>query len=229
MYRPQPARREVADDLTLVAAGGEGPDFNLAFVYGPVEPDAVFARGAAFFGEGRAFSVCVEDGAAPALEAALRGRGWNLDEEEPGMVLCDLPQSAPPPPLGLEIVTVGNAGRLAEFRRMSGTGARYVPSLEAATDPGVALLIGYVDGVPVATARLACLDNVVEITGVVTVPEMRHRGFGTAMTWAAVVEGRRRGCTAAALTASELGYPVYLRMGFLPVTVFRTYMPAAGD
>jgi hypothetical protein len=27
------------------------------------------------------------------------------------------------------------------------------------------------------------------------------------------------------LTASEMGYPVYLRMGFVPVCRYRTYLP----
>ncbi|HET8631928.1 MAG TPA: hypothetical protein VFL91_31265 [Thermomicrobiales bacterium] len=33
-----------------------------------------------------------------------------------------------------------------------------------------------------------------------------------------------RGCRAATLTASEMGYPVYVRMGFAPVGTFRTYL-----
>ena len=45
------------------------------------------------------------------------------------------------------------------------------------------------------------------------------------MTWAVLAEGARRGCVSAMLTATPMGYPVYVRMGFQPVVVFRTYMP----
>jgi len=52
---------------------------------------------------------------------------------------------------------------------------------------------------------------------------MRRRGYGAAMTWAAIAEGVKRGCTAAALRATEMGESVYAAMGFVDVCTFRTY------
>ena len=39
----------------------------------------------------------------------------------------------------------------------------------------------------------------------------------------AVGAGREAGCTAFFLTATELGYPVYVKMGFVPICTMRTY------
>jgi GNAT superfamily N-acetyltransferase len=169
--------------------------------------------------------VAVEVGVAPGVEDALERRGWHLDAEEPALVLCPLPAEFPPPPAALTIRTVIDASGLDIFRSVSATPSVFLPSLAAALDPAVALLVGYDAGGPVATARVTQLASITDITGVVTVPAARRRGYGTALTWAAVAEGRTRGGTAAMLTATALGYPVYVRMGFRPAGVYRTYLP----
>jgi predicted N-acetyltransferase YhbS len=66
---------------------------------------------------------------------------------------------------------------------------------------------------------------VADINGVRVLPEFRRRGFGTALTWATVAEAARLGCHAAVLTSTEMGYAVYVRMGFHPVCTLRTYVP----
>jgi hypothetical protein len=45
------------------------------------------------------------------------------------------------------------------------------------------------------------------------------------MTWAVLAEGAQRDCISALLTATTIGLPIYVRMGFEPVTVYRTYLP----
>lgn len=52
------------------------------------------------------------------------------------------------------------------------------------------------------------------INNVATHPDLRANGYGAALTWAAVAEGARRGCTHSILQASESGYPVYRKMGY---------------
>ncbi len=221
-YRTEPGRHVVHDDLVLTAMGGDGPDFNNMAVLGPIAPERAFALADAFFDTG--YCVTVESEVAEPVEQALRAQGWDLDEEEPALVLAPLPAIPPTPPdLAIHLVTTDAS--FADFMTISHTVHRWVPSLRAAMDPDVALLVGYVGDEAVATARLACYGDVGEITGVVTMPAHRRRGLGTAMTWAAIAEGARRGCTAMTLTASEMGYPVYLRMGFVPVCRFRTYLP----
>ena len=83
--------------------------------------------------------------------------------------------------------------------------------------PGMTFYIGYLDGAPVATSQLAVSYGIAGVHTVSTLPAYRGRGIGEAMTWRAVLDGRAEGCDAAYLQASEMGYPVYQRMGFLHV------------
>lgn len=222
-YRTNTGRQMVYDDLILVSAGQPGADFNTAMVLGAIAPERAFALADAFFG-GTGYSVVVEVESAAPVEAAVQAHGWALDEEEPALVLALIPAPPPPPPvLTIRLVTTDAA--YEDFFAISHTAHRWIPSLAAATDPAVALFVGYDGDAPVATSRIARYQDVGDITGVVTLPTHRRRGIGTAMTWAAIAEGARRGCTAMTLNATAMGFPVYRRMGFVPVCTYRTYLP----
>jgi hypothetical protein len=43
---------------------------------------------------------------------------------------------------------------------------------------------------------VTCLESIVELMGIVTVATARRRGYGMALTWAALAAGRVRDCTA---------------------------------
>jgi ribosomal protein S18 acetylase RimI-like enzyme len=184
-YRSTPGKHAVHDGLVLTSTGVPGPDTNYAFVYGPIAPAHVFELASEFFGN-REYAITIEVESAPAMPAALEARGWVLDEEEPALALAPIPPQLPAPPDELKVEVVTNASGFETFRAVARIGARWIPSLAAATDPAVALLVGYVDGAPVATARLGVFGAVADITSVTTVPELRRRGLGTAMTWAAI-------------------------------------------
>lgn len=224
-YQPGAYRREDHAAFTLFA--DDAAEDVYAIVLGAVSPLQFFARAAAFFDANAPYSVTIEVGIAAELEHALEGDHWQLDEEERALVMPHIPAMFPPYPSELAIRLVTDPAAFAAFHTITRTPPRFVPSLEAAMDPAVALLVGYTAGRPVATARLSCLGTIADVMGVTTVPDQRRRGYGTAMTWAAIAEGARRGCTAASLTATPQGYPVYLRMGFEPVGTFRTYVPTA--
>lgn len=83
--------------------------------------------------------------------------------------------------------------------------------------------IARLDGVPVAAAALFDAAGVAGIYNVATVPEARGRGIGRAVTATAIQEGVARGHRVAVLGASELGYPVYRRLGFREVSRLRSY------
>lgn len=225
-YRPEPGRFAVHEGLVLTASGGTDPAFNSVVVFDPLPAEQVFDRARAFFGD-VPYSVVVESDAAWPTEAAVRARGWVLDEEEPALVLTPLPTPFPTAPAGLAIQRVTTEAGFAAFLAISETPRHWVPSLAAATDPAVTLFVGWVGAEPVATSRLTYCDNVGEILGVVTAPAHRRQGFATALTWAACAEGARRGCRAMTLTATAMGYPVYRAMGFVPVCTYRTYLPPA--
>jgi predicted acetyltransferase len=66
----------------------------------------------------------------------------------------------------------------------------------------------------VATATLVPSTGVAGIYNVATLPEARGQGIGAAMTATVLRAGRDLGCHTAILIASELGEPVYRRVGF---------------
>lgn len=227
-YRPAAVRRATHGPITLVMAGDRGPNFNSTLVLGPAQAEQVFALAEAFFEDPGGYSILVDAEVAGMIEDGLRAQGWWLDEEEPALVLTPLPATTVPPP-ELSVRQVVDAAGFTDFQAISKTPSVFLPSLAAALDPAAALFVGYVEGLPVACSRLVCLGRIAELMGIVTVPTARRRGYGTALTGAAVAAARERGCTAATLTASAMGYPVYLRMGFRPAGLYRTYLPPKAD
>lgn len=218
-------RQELHDHLALTSLGGAGFEENYVLVLGPVVPSHLFERAERFFGR-EEYSIVIESGTAVELEEFLHRRQWRIDEDVPSMLLAPIPD--PPTPIAeLRVHAVCTEATYEDFMRVSQTGRRWVPSLEAATDPDVCLLVGYVRREPVATSRISCLGEVGEIYGVVTDPDYRRKGYGTQMTWAAIAAGVVRGCSAIVLTATEDGYPVYKKMGFETVCSYRTYVSPA--
>jgi len=79
--------------------------------------------------------------------------------------------------------------------------------------------VAIVDKEPVSSSLVFFEDDIGGIYFVSTVPEFRRRGFGSVITAAALMEARRRGCKTAILHATEMGYPIYRRLGFEEVCV----------
>lgn len=61
---------------------------------------------------------------------------------------------------------------------------------------------------------------------VATREEARGRGFGAAVTAAAVNAALAEGATTVSLQASPMGLPIYERLGFARVSYYRTFVPA---
>ncbi len=67
-----------------------------------------------------------------------------------------------------------------------------------------------------------------EVAGVYavgTLRDARRRGVGTAATWAAVAASRAWGCDKVVLQASEMGFPMYVDMGFRTVVRYAIFRP----
>jgi GNAT superfamily N-acetyltransferase len=100
--------------------------------------------------------------------------------------------------------------------------ADYLPR-SFATDPDVRVFTARLDGRPVGTSIAIRTGEIAGLYGVGTLPDARRRGIGTAASWAAVSAGRRWGCDPIVLQATELGLPIYERMGFRTVVRYITF------
>ena len=151
----------------------------------------------------------------------LETQGWRRrTDPTPGMTLA-LPASPPRSTTRLAIQQVSTHEQLVGFRESAFRGfgypvaaARIFLGDRVRELPEVRLYSGLVDGAVVATSMLIATGAVAGIYWVATLEEQRGRGYGEAMTWAAVAGGRELGCEVASLQASKLGRPVYARMGF---------------
>jgi GNAT superfamily N-acetyltransferase len=88
--------------------------------------------------------------------------------------------------------------------------------------PGTVLhhYLARLGGAPVAIAMLFTGGGAAGIQAVATVPEARERGIGAAVTLAALRAGRAQGMRVGVLEATEMGRPVYRRLGFVDCCVW---------
>jgi ribosomal protein S18 acetylase RimI-like enzyme len=84
--------------------------------------------------------------------------------------------------------------------------------------------LGYLNDKPVATVMLFLAKGVAAIHYVVTLPEARNQGIGTAMTTFALKEAKRAGYRIAILTASDEGINIYKRLGFQEYCTISKYV-----
>jgi GNAT superfamily N-acetyltransferase len=74
--------------------------------------------------------------------------------------------------------------------------------------------IGYMKGEPVAVSTLLRAGGIAGIYDVSTLPAARGKGYGTAITLAALQEAQQLDCRYVCLQASQMGYPIYKHIGF---------------
>jgi N-acetylglutamate synthase len=216
---------EVLDDgpLTLVATGLPSAFFNGAYVRSPTDaPEGAVAEAAQFFSDRNLpWLLWARLSVASSLLDAGRAIGLRDAGGPPAMAMSVIPEP-PAAPAELSIETARTIDGLRDHAAMLGEGFgmpdEFVDRLirPALLDvPNAVAFIGYVDGEPVSCSLLATTGTTAGVYNVATPERHRKKGYGEAMTWAAIIEGARRGCTRAILQASDTGYPVYRRMGFV--------------
>jgi ribosomal protein S18 acetylase RimI-like enzyme len=123
-------------------------------------------------------------------------------------------------PPELELIRVTTAAEVAELEEVSvlgfgGEDARVEPgSLHPPTildDPRMVLFLGRVDGRPIGASMGYRADGVVGVFGVTTIASARRRGYGTALTRAAMLPETG---LPTVLASSEEGERLYRRLGF---------------
>ena len=129
---------------------------------------------------------------------------------------------------GLEIHAVRNAAELGIFEATlaaaypAGDGGTLFrpPMLDV---DGISLWVAHLDGQPVATSLAHHGGRVNGVEMISCLPRARGRRVGEAITWLPTLVAPDR---PAALIASDLGRPVYERMGFVALTRFALWIVA---
>lgn len=147
----------------------------------------------------------------------LSGHGLELMGHPPLMLRVPGGE-APPLPEGLTIERVTDARTLTDWVQtlveaypMPG-GENTVLADPSILDGPLRLFVGYVDGRPVATSGARIGHGITDVEWVSARPEVRRRGIGAAITWAATLA---EPSNPAVLIATDDGQPVYEAMGYL--------------
>lgn len=212
-----------ARDVYVTNCGVPVADYNLVFLKRPgYKVEAALDRAARYFeSSGLPYRVSVRADQADSCRRVSSERGFVERAPVPGMRLSPLP-AIPEAPAGVEVRRVADAETLADFQQTAfeGFGLPTAAAPLFITEnfvalPDVALFVGYVDGQPACTAALVATAGVAGVYWVATREGLRGCGYGAAITWEAVRAGQDRGCGVASLQASDMGRPVYERMGFV--------------
>ncbi|HZC27261.1 MAG TPA: hypothetical protein VE287_09555 [Actinopolymorphaceae bacterium] len=161
----------------------------------------------------------------------LRTYGLALLGHPPLMVRFPGPRPAnasPRPDVDVREARDGDALAIAERVLVEGypmpdfeplrPGALFAPAL---LDGPTRVWLAYVDGQPAAVAVAHGHAGVTLVEYVATLPTMRGRGAGAAVTWEATLSDPER---PALLIASDDGRPVYERMGYLPIVRWTAWL-----
>lgn len=228
-----------ADGVALIATGLPLRLFNQVIVEDTeATPEAVAAAVATTRERGDRFVVNLrqgtDDGRLPHMAelglVPLPGGPWM-----PGMALHPLPRmgSTPPAP-GHEIRRVTDAAGVGDHVRTVAAGFEMpvewpaaVMDESLASHPDARVYVGYTDGVPVTTGLGYRTGNTIGVYNIATVEAARRRGYGAAMTMRIVDDGAAEGCDVAILQASDMGRPIYERLGFRTVVTYTGYVDPA--
>jgi GNAT superfamily N-acetyltransferase len=151
----------------------------------------------------------------------------------PGMVAFPIERDtiAEPAAPELEIRRVTDAAGIDAHRQAVTAGFGSDPAVARGTAcpdlldrPECVVYVGYADGDPVVSGLGWRTGRTIGVYSIATIETARRRGYGAAMTARVMADGVLAGCDAAALQASEMGRPIYERLGFRTVVRYAAYV-----
>lgn len=102
--------------------------------------------------------------------------------------------------------------------------ATFVTYIRERAKPGMVTgYLGYYNNIPVATAMVIKRGDIVSVHWIGTLTEYRGKGIGYALTHKPLLDAYRHGCKQAILLATDLGKPVYEKLGFTTYATYAVY------
>jgi hypothetical protein len=151
----------------------------------------------------------------------------------PGMVAFPIDHDAIAEPAApdLEIRRVTDTSGIDAHRQAATAGFGSDPAVAQGTTcpdllgrPECVVYVGYADGAPVVSGLGWRTGRTVGVYSIATIASARRRGYGAAMTARVVADGVVAGCDVAALQASQMGRPIYERLGFRTVVRYTAHV-----
>ena len=134
----------------------------------------------------------------------------------------------------LEIRSVTDAAGIDAHRQAMAAGFGSDPAVAQGTmcpdlldRPECVVYVGYEGDDPVVSGLGWQTGRTIGVYSIATIESARRRGYGAAMTARVMADGVLAGRDVAALQASEMGRPIYERLGFRTVVRYAAYADSA--
>jgi hypothetical protein len=202
-------------------------------------PAALLAGVALAVERGDRFVVRLRVGIDDRFIATLVEAGLVPESREtltPGMVAFPIDGhsiTAPAPP-ELEIRRVIDAAGIDAHRSVVTAGFGSDPTVAQGTAcrellerPECVVYVGYAGDAAVVSGLGWRTGRTIGVYSIATVESARRRGYAAAMTARVVADGAVVGCDVAALQASDVGRPIYGRLGFRTLVEYAAYVEVA--
>jgi GNAT superfamily N-acetyltransferase len=166
--------------------------------------------------------------AAQGMREAWRDTGMAID-------LATLPPRDPSLAEGITVAPVGSTDELADWLHVFGVGfdlpdvitqsyGAMLSSVPFGQHPVGPFFLARQNGEPVGTSALFTTSGVAGVYEVSTVPHARGQGIASALVRAALRAGMARGYRVGVIHASEMGEPIYHRLGFRAYCTLAAYL-----
>ena len=204
--------------------------FNPILIEAPeATPADLEAALAAVTATGHRFSAYLRVGTDDRLRPVLEASALEPGEGAPGMVMTPIVDYDMPSDLEIRSgtspdVIAGHTDVVAAAFDMSREIIETFMVPELFVHESLTFYAGFVDGECVTASFGQHRGPALTVFNVATLEGYRGRGYGTAMTMRAAIDGRDAGCEVAVLQSSPMGYPVYDRLGFRTVVEYEEWV-----